>query len=49
VEQAQEKYEVSERHVYRLLGPWRRTQRYTAIWRIDENARTAAIVALASE
>jgi len=49
VEHAQEKYEVSERHACRLLGTWRRTQRYTAIRRIDENARTAAIVALASE
>jgi putative transposase len=49
VEHAQEKYEVSERHACRLLGLWRRIQRYTAIRRIDENARTAAIVALASE
>ena len=49
VEHAQEKYEVSERHARRLLGQWRRIQRYIAIQRIDENARTAAIVALASE
>ena len=34
VEQAREKYEVSERHACRLLGPWRRTQRYAAIQRM---------------
>ena len=31
VEHAREKYEVSERHACRLLGQWRRTQRYAAI------------------
>ncbi|MGB7498044.1 MAG: IS3 family transposase [Candidatus Acidiferrum sp.] len=49
VEHAREKYEVSERHACRLLGQWRRTQRYAAIHRIDEEALTEAIVALASE
>jgi hypothetical protein len=49
VEHAREQYEVSERHACRLLGQWRRTQRYTAIQRIDEEALTEAIVALASE
>src|SRR6266446_10806210 len=49
VEHAREKYEVSERHACRLLGQWRRTQRYAAIPRIDEDALTEAIVALASE
>jgi putative transposase len=49
VEHAREKYEVSERHAYRLLGQWRRTQRYAAIQRIDEDALTEAIIALASE
>src|ERR1019366_9062465 len=49
VEHAREKYEVSERHACRLLGQWRRTQRYAAIPRIDEEALTEAIVALASE
>src|SRR4029077_11020878 len=49
VEHALEKYEVSERHACRLLGQWRRTQRYAAIQRIDEEALTEAIVALASE
>ena len=49
VEHAREKYEVSERHACRLLGQWRRTQRYAAIQRIDEDALTEAIVALASE
>src|SRR6202023_1663971 len=44
-----EEYEVSERHACRLLGQWRRTQRYAAIPRIDEDALTEAIVALASE
>ena len=49
MEHAREKYEVSERHACRLLGQWRRTQRYAAIRRIDEDALTEAIVALASE
>jgi putative transposase len=49
VEHAREKYEVSERPACRLLGQWRRTQRYAAIHRIDESARTRAIVELASE
>jgi hypothetical protein len=40
---------VRRRHAYRLLGQWRRTQRYTAIQRIDEDALTEAIIALASE
>jgi len=39
----------SERHACRLLGQWRRTQRYAAIQRIDEETLTEAIVALASE
>ena len=49
MEHAREQYEVSERHACRLLGQWRRTQRYAAIQRIDEEALTEAIVALASE
>jgi putative transposase len=49
VEHAREEYEVSERHACRLLGQWRRTQRYATIRRIDEDALTEAIVALASE
>jgi putative transposase len=49
VEHAREKYEVSERHACRLLGQWRRTQRYAAIQKIDEEALTEAIIALASE
>jgi putative transposase len=49
VEHAREKYEVSERHAYWLLGQWRRTPRYAAIQRIDEYALTEAIIALASE
>ena len=49
MEQAREKYAVSERHACRLLGPWRRTQRYAAILRGNEDALTAAILTLASE
>jgi putative transposase len=40
---------VSERHACRLLGQWRRTQRYAAIQSIDEDALTEAIIVLASE
>ncbi|MGH7744453.1 MAG: IS3 family transposase [Candidatus Dormibacteria bacterium] len=49
VEHAREKYEVSERHACRLLGQWRRTQRYAAIQRIDEDALTRDVITLASE
>ena len=49
MERAREKYEVSERHACRLLGQWRRTQRYAAIQRIDEDALTQDIITLASE
>jgi putative transposase len=38
VEHAREEYEVSERHACRLLGQWRRTQRYAATPRMDEDA-----------
>src|ERR1700681_2914689 len=44
VEHAREKYEVSERHACRLLGQWRRTQRYAAIQKKDEDALSEAIV-----
>ena len=37
MEHPREKYEVSERHARRLLGLWRRTQRY-AVMRINEDA-----------
>ena len=40
---------MSERHACRLLGQWRRTQRYAAIQKIDGEALTEAIIALASE
>jgi putative transposase len=49
VEHAREQYEVSERHACRLLGQWRRTQRYAANPKIDEEALTEAIIALANE
>lgn len=49
MEHAREKYEVSERHACQLLGQWRRTQRYAAIQKIDEESLTEAIIALASE
>jgi transposase InsO family protein len=48
VEQAREKYQLSERQACRLLGQWRGTQRYTPIFRADEDALTRAILALAS-
>jgi hypothetical protein len=48
VEQAREKYQLSERQACRLLGQWRGTQRYTQIFRADEDALTRAIPALAS-
>jgi putative transposase len=44
-----ESNEVSERHACRLLGQWRKTQRYEAIPRIDEEALSEAIVALGSK
>ena len=40
---------MSERHACRLLGQWRGTQRYERLQRIDEEALTRAIIALASE
>ena len=49
MEHARERYEVSEGHACRLLGQWRRTQRYAAIRRIDEDALSEAIIQLASE
>lgn len=48
MEKARAKYGVSERWACQLLGQCRGTQRYTPIRRIDEDALTAAIVALAS-
>ena len=49
MEQAREKYPLSERQACRLLGQWRGTQRYTPIFRADEDELTRAILALASE
>src|SRR6202163_3855673 len=49
VEHAREEYRMSERHACRLLGQRRGTQRYEPLQRIDEEALTRAIVALASE
>jgi putative transposase len=48
VEKARAKYQVSGRWACRLLGQCRGTQRYTPIRRVDEDALTAAIVALSS-
>ena len=48
MEKARAKYGVSERWACWLLGQCRGTQRYTPIRRIDEDALSAAIVALAS-
>jgi transposase InsO family protein len=49
VEQARERYGLSERHACRLLGQWRGTQRYAAILRRDEDVLTQAIIALATK
>jgi transposase InsO family protein len=49
VEHARKKYGLSERHACRLLGQWRGTQRYAAVFRCDEDALTRAIIALATQ
>jgi len=49
VEHVRAKYQVSERNACRLLGQWRGTQRYEPIQRIDEDALTGAIIALATK
>jgi transposase InsO family protein len=48
VQHARAKYQVSERWACRVLGQCRGAQRYTPTPRVDEDALTAAIVALAS-
>ena len=40
---------MSERHACRLLGQWRGTQRYRPMVRLDEDAVTRAIIALAAK
>ena len=40
---------MSERHACRLLGQWRGTQRYEPEPRLDEDALTRAIIALATQ
>ena len=47
VEQAGEKYEVSERRACRVVRQWRGTQRYLPLRRTDEDQLTQAILALA--
>src|SRR5580658_1722358 len=47
VEQACEKYEVSERRACRVVRQWRGTQRYLPLRRRDEDELTQAILALA--
>jgi len=49
VERAECEYGLSQRHACRLLGQWRGTQRYQSIPRADEDALTAAVIALASQ
>jgi len=49
VEHAREQYGLSERHACQLLGQGRGTQRYVPMVRIDEDALTRVIIALASE
>ena len=48
VERAEQGYGMSERHACRLLGQWRGTQRYEPMHRLDEDALTQAIIALAA-
>jgi putative transposase len=49
VEQACEKYEVSERRACRVIRQWRGTQRYLPLRRTDEDELTQAILALAAK
>ena len=49
MEHVRKKYGLSERHACRLLGQWRGTQRYAAVFRRDEDALTRAIIALATK
>jgi len=46
---ARTKYGISERWACRLLHQWRGAQRYTPLRRLDEDALTTAIVALAGQ
>jgi len=49
VAQARAKYGISERWACRLLHQWRGTQRYAPLRRVDEDALTTAIIALATK
>jgi putative transposase len=49
VDGIREKYGLSERHAYRIVGQHRGTQRYMPTVPADEDALTRAVVALASE
>jgi putative transposase len=49
VAQARTKYDISERWACRLLHQWRSTQRYTPLRRLDEDALTTAVIALAGQ
>jgi hypothetical protein len=49
VEQACEKYAVSERRTCRVVRQWRGTQRYLPLRRTDEDQLTQAILALAAK
>ncbi len=49
MEQACEKYEVSERRACRVVRQWRGTQRYLPLRRTDEDQLTQAILALAGK
>ena len=48
VERAEHEYGMSERHACWLLGQWRGTQRYEPVHRLDEDALTQAIIAMAA-
>jgi putative transposase len=49
VERAREQHGLSERHACRLLGQWRGTQRYEPDLRLDEDALTREVIALAAQ
>jgi putative transposase len=49
VQHVREKYPVSERRAFRVLGQSRTTQRYEPVMRDDQDALTAAIVRLADQ
>lgn len=49
MEQARDKYRLSERKTCRLLGQWRGTQRYESNPKADEDELSGAVISLASQ